>query len=62
MLLGTRRYQARTAWFVEGARLVIHAECEFGGEGGLAACHCRIEANGDIAAEAKFVIIEEDAE
>lgn len=61
MLLGTRRYQGHTPWFVEGARLSIHAAATFGQEGGMAACACRIESDGRLLAEATIIIIEENA-
>jgi predicted hotdog family 3-hydroxylacyl-ACP dehydratase len=61
MLLGTRHYQGHVAWFAEGARLAIHAVREFGHEGGMAACQCRIEAAGKTLAEATLIIIEENA-
>ncbi|HET6655860.1 MAG TPA: 3-hydroxylacyl-ACP dehydratase [Gammaproteobacteria bacterium] len=60
MLLGTRRYEASVPWFEEGARLIIRAEREFGGEGGMAACTCRIDCGGQTLAEARLTIIEEE--
>jgi predicted hotdog family 3-hydroxylacyl-ACP dehydratase len=59
MLLGTRHYQAQVAWFAEGTRLVIHAAREFGDTGAMAACRCRIEADGATLAEATLIIYEE---
>lgn len=59
MLLGTRRYHARVAWFAEGTQLAIRAERAFGHGGGMAACDCRIEADGRVLAEATIIILEE---
>ncbi|HET7370358.1 MAG TPA: 3-hydroxylacyl-ACP dehydratase [Gammaproteobacteria bacterium] len=59
MLLGTRRYRAHGAWFAAGSRLIVRAEREFGGEGGMAACQCRIDCEGQTLAEATIIIIEE---
>lgn len=59
MLLGTRHYHGHVAWFPVGARLVIHVEREFGDSGGAAACRCRIDCDGAVAAEATITIIEE---
>lgn len=60
MLLGTRHYQGYVPWFAEGSRLSIHANREFGNNGSLAACECRIACAGDTLAEATIVIIEEE--
>ncbi|HET6656111.1 MAG TPA: 3-hydroxylacyl-ACP dehydratase [Gammaproteobacteria bacterium] len=60
MLLGTRRYHAQTNWFEDGARLIVRAEREFGGEGGMAVCVCRIDCDGRTLAEARITIIEEE--
>lgn len=60
MLLGTRHFQGHVPWFAEGARLRIHAHREFGNDGGLAACECHIECDGEMLAEATIVIVEED--
>lgn len=61
MLLGTRRYQTSTPWFREGARLEILAEREFGDSGGLAACACSIQCDGQTLAQASIIIVEMDA-
>lgn len=61
MLLGTRRYQGHAPWFAEGMRLYIRADREFGDNGGLAACECRITCGDDVLAEATIVILEEEA-
>ena len=58
MLLGTRRYQAETAWFPEGAHLEILAEREFGQGGDINACICHIFCNGQTLASATLIIIE----
>lgn len=58
MLLGTRRYQSRVAWFAEGEDLEIHTESSFGKEGGMAACDCRIDSRGRTVAEAIIIIME----
>lgn len=60
MLLGTRRYAARVSWFTDGARLTVRAEREFGDEGGMAACLCRIDCDGQMVADAKIIIVEEE--
>lgn len=59
MLLGTRRYRSHVAWFVDGAQLIIHAARSFGHDGGMAACDCRIEGDGEILAESTIIILEE---
>lgn len=61
MLLGTRHYQGHVPWFAEGERLTIHAAREFGHEGGMAACQCRIDAAGKTLAEATLILVEEGA-
>lgn len=62
MLLGTRRYETTSPWFEEGANLEILAEREFGDNGGLAACNCRIMQDGQTLATATIIIIEIDEE
>lgn len=60
MLLGTRHYDGRVAWFAEGSRLLIHAEQAFGRlGGGMAACDCRIECAGILLVTATLIIVEE---
>ncbi|MDN5869327.1 MAG: hypothetical protein L0H73_01190 [Nitrococcus sp.] len=60
MLLGIRHYDGRVPWFTEGSRLLIHGQHAFGREGGgLAACDCRIEHDGQLLARATLVIVEE---
>lgn len=59
MLVGTRCYDGRVAWFAEGEQLVIRAVRSFGQKGGMAACHCRIESAGRVLAEATILILEE---
>lgn len=59
MLLGTRHYHARVAWFAEGSRLVIHAARGFVHDSGMAACECRIESETRLLAEATIIILEE---
>ena len=59
MLLGTRHFEAATAYFTEGQELDVHAEREFGEEGGgLAACACKIVAAGETLATATIIIVE----
>lgn len=59
MLLGTRHYDGRVAWFAQGAQLAVHATQTFGHGGGLAACDCRIDSAGKLLATATIVILEE---
>ncbi len=59
MLLGTRHYDGRVAWFAEGMQLAIHAARTFGHGGGVGACACRIEAAGTLLAQATIVILEQ---
>lgn len=58
MLLGTRRYETFTAYFREGARLLIRAARDFGDEGGLAACACTIRCDGELLTQATIIIVE----
>ncbi|HVC38105.1 MAG TPA: hypothetical protein VNF46_06850 [Gammaproteobacteria bacterium] len=58
MLLGTRRYQAGTLYFREGARLEILAEQEFSDTGGITACACTILCDGRTLAQATLIIVE----
>ncbi|HEX7339136.1 MAG TPA: 3-hydroxylacyl-ACP dehydratase [Rhodanobacteraceae bacterium] len=61
MLLGTRHYDGRVAWFAEGARLDVHIERSFGHNGGgMAACDCRIEQAGRVLATATVIIVEQE--
>ena len=60
LLLGTRRYQAHTAYFPEGAQLEILAEREFGDSGSIGACRCTIASAGRILASATLIILETD--
>ncbi len=62
MLLGTRHYQSMTPYFREGARLEILAEREFGDSGGIGACACTIECEGQTLAKARLIVIEIDPE
>lgn len=61
MLLGTRRYAGRVAWFEEGACLDIHIMPTYSGAGGMGACDCRIECAGEVLAEATIIIMEREA-
>lgn len=61
MLLGTRRYQGRVAWFEEGTCLDIHGQMAFSGAGGMGACDSRIECAGEVLAEATIIIMEREA-
>src|SRR6185312_12521729 len=58
MLLGTRRFEASTAYFAEGAELEVEARREFGGDGEIAACACRILSGGETLATATIIIVE----
>lgn len=58
MLLGTRRYEAATAYFPEGAELEIRARREFGGEGDINACACEILSEGRTLVTATIVLVE----
>jgi predicted hotdog family 3-hydroxylacyl-ACP dehydratase len=62
MLLGTRKFEAGTPWFREGAILEVRAEREFGEPGGIAACACTILSDGQTLARASIIIIEVDGE
>ncbi|MGE5545922.1 MAG: 3-hydroxylacyl-ACP dehydratase [Solirubrobacterales bacterium] len=52
-LLGTRRYQATTAWFRFGQRLELTARVVFRDEE-MAVYDCRINADGELLAEAQL--------
>lgn len=58
MLLGTRRFEASTAYFTEGAELFVEARREFGGDSEIAACACRILSGGETLATATIIIVE----
>lgn len=58
MLLGTRRFESRTAYFQEGAELEVRAVREFGDNGGIAACACAILSGGETLATATLIIVE----
>lgn len=58
MLLGTRRYQAHTDYFVENMQLEVRAEREFGASQGVSACRCRISHNEQILASATLIVVE----
>lgn len=58
MLLGTRRFEAKAAYFPAGAELEIHAVRDFGDDGGLAACACTIQSGGEVLAKATLIIVE----
>lgn len=60
MLLGTRRYQAETAYFPAGMQLEVTADREFGESGGVAACACRILAEGRTLVTATLIVVELD--
>ena len=58
MLLGTRRFEARAAYFADGAELEVEARREFGGDSEIAACACRIQSGGTTLATATIIIVE----
>jgi len=58
MLLGTRRFEASTAYFAEGVELDVEARREFGGDGEIAACACSIVSGGETLATATIIIVE----
>jgi predicted hotdog family 3-hydroxylacyl-ACP dehydratase len=58
MLLGTRRFEASTAYFAEGADLFVEARREFGGDSEIAACACSIISGGKTLATATIIIVE----
>jgi predicted hotdog family 3-hydroxylacyl-ACP dehydratase len=58
MLLGSRRFETRTAYFPEGAELEVRAAREFGDSGGIAACTCAILSGGETLATATLIIVE----
>jgi predicted hotdog family 3-hydroxylacyl-ACP dehydratase len=58
MLLGSRRFETRTAYFPEGAELEVRAAREFGDSGGIAACSCAILSGGETLATATLIIVE----
>lgn len=58
MLLGTRRYRAKVAYFAEGAQLEIFVRREFNSESGVTACACEISCSGNTFAEATLIVME----
>ncbi|MFI4967105.1 MAG: 3-hydroxylacyl-ACP dehydratase [Gammaproteobacteria bacterium] len=58
MLLGTRRFEAATAYFMEGAELLVEARREFGGDNEITACVCNISSGGETLATATIIIVE----
>lgn len=61
MLLGTRRYQAQSAYLPEGTRLTVCAERELGDsgvDGSVGACACTIQGEGRTLAAATIIIVE----
>ena len=61
MLLGTRRFESKVAWFEDGDTLDLHGCPSYANGEGMGACDCRIERNGEVLAEATIIIIEKDA-
>jgi 3-oxoacyl-[acyl-carrier-protein] synthase I len=63
MLLGTRRYETRVAYFAEGSELEVAVRREFGEDaGGVAACVCRIRSGGRELASATVIVVQVDEE
>lgn len=58
MLLGTRHYRTKAAYFAEGAQLEIFVHREFNGESGVMACACEISCGGNTLAEATLIVME----
>jgi len=58
MLLGSRRFEAKLAYFQVGDELEVRARREFGDEGGIAACACAILSGGETLVTATLIIVE----
>ena len=58
MLLGSRRFEAKTPYFKLGDELEVRAAREFGDDGGIAACACAILCGGETLVTATLIIVE----